>query len=152
MRFRGLVVGLLCFLGGFASALAVCAYASSVWTYNARISVREELVDSSVQRFSKKRFSEAAVLMEAANHVASTKDEVWPFLFPLRALVMRASGSFDYIRVSDNYRKQEIAFLYQQAGDEEAASRYYLDIEHRQGRDRSQVDKSAAAFLSNSVR
>lgn len=152
MRFSGLVVGLLCFLGGFASALAICAYASSVWTYNARISIREELVNSSVQRFSKSRFSEAAVLMEAANYVASTKDETWPFSFPLRALVMRASGSFDYIRVSDNYRKQEIAFLYQQAGDEEVASRYYLEIEHRQGRDRRQVDKSAAAFLSNSAR
>lgn len=141
------LLGSLCVLLGFFAALTIFAYASPVLNYNARIPVREDLVNSSVDSFTHERYSDSAVLMLAANQVASRRDESWPFFFPLRAFVIKITGAFDYIRVPDDYRKQEVAYLYEKAGEREIASQYYEELEKRSGKTRAQVDRSASAFL-----
>lgn len=137
----------LMFLTGLAAGVGACWYASPVWSYNEAIAMRERLVEASVAQYRAGRLSEAAVLMEEANFIASNEDKAWPVFFPWHAAVMRATGVFEYIHVGPAYRAPETAFLLRAAGDETNARHYYEISQQRSRRTEAQMDASSATFL-----
>ena len=138
---------ILLFVAGLATGLGLCWYVSPVWSYNESIGIRETLVDASVSQYRSGRLSEAAVLMQQANNVARRPDATWPLLFPWHGAVMRITGAFSVVHVSQDYHAPETAYLFRSAGQEDRARPYYESLEARHGRTSVQIDQSAAAFV-----